>query len=119
MLHCTVETPKPKVSAPAPAKVAPVEQVKAPVEKDDMQAELDRQAKEIEELRKQLAEKEASSEPAPDEYGPTAEVVNIAGLVLEKTTHPDGGVHTEVLSEPMISMEEIRATRALQAAQGF
>lgn len=50
--------------------------------------------------------------------GPETEIVNIAGLVLEKTVHPNGDCQTEVIREPMISAEDIRATRAIQRRRG-
>ncbi len=49
---------------------------------------------------------------------PVVERVNIAGLVLEKTVYPDGLCETEVLKEPMIAPELVRATRSLQRARG-
>lgn len=55
-----------------------------------------------------------------EEVAPAAVVerVNIAGLVLEKTVHPDGFCYTEVLKEPTIAPELVRATRSLQRARG-
>ena len=49
---------------------------------------------------------------------PVVEQVNIAGLILEKTVYPDGLCETEVLKEPMIAPELVRATRSLQRARG-
>lgn len=58
-------------------------------------------------------EVEEVSPPAP-----VVEQVNIAGLILEKTVYPDGLCETEVLKEPMIAPELVRATRSLQRARG-
>jgi hypothetical protein len=49
---------------------------------------------------------------------PVVEQVNIAGLILEKTVYPDGLCETEVLNEPIIAPELVRATRSLQRARG-
>jgi hypothetical protein len=56
------------------------------------------------------------SEPAPQ--SPHVERVNIAGLVLEKTVFDSGECQTEVLSQPMIAPELIRATRSVQRQRG-
>jgi hypothetical protein len=61
--------------------------------------------------------------PEPDqepeqEPEPVVETINMAGLVLQKTTRPDGECETEVLKEPMIASELIRATRASQKRRG-
>jgi hypothetical protein len=113
-----METAKPKTSAPAPAPAKPAP-VAEPAKQDDMLAEIERQAKEIEDLRQQLSDKDAKSEPAADELGPQVEVVNIAGLVMEKTAYPDGDCDVQVLSEPFIDGELIRATKAHQREMGF
>lgn len=57
-------------------------------------------------------------EAVTEEPAPVVERVNMAGLVLEKTLHPDGECETEVLSEPEIDPALIRATRASQRARG-
>jgi hypothetical protein len=46
------------------------------------------------------------------------EILNMAGLVLRKTVHPDGECETETLKEPMIAPELVRATRASQRQRG-
>jgi hypothetical protein len=116
-----METAKPKTPAPAPAKAAPVEQLGTDLAKQrDMLAEIEQRDKEIESLRQQLAEwKGAKGELARDELGSQVEVVNIAGLVMEKTVYPDGDSDVQVLSEPLIDAELILATKAHQRAQGF
>ena len=111
-----METAKPKTAAPAPAKPAPVVE---PAKQDDMLAEIERQAKEIEDLRQRLADKDVKSEPAADELGPQVEVVNMGGLVMEKTLHADGDCEVQVLREPLIDAELIRATKAHHRMQGF
>ena len=60
----------------------------------------------------------APEEAAPEEAAPQVERVNMSGLVLEKTRYPDGECETEVLREPMIAPELVRATRKLQQARG-
>jgi hypothetical protein len=69
--------------------------------------------------------KAAAQKPAPpaepeaiEEQGPIVEHVNMSGLVLEKTVYPNGECQTEILKEPMIPQEVIRATRALQRRRG-
>jgi hypothetical protein len=115
-----METAKPKTPAPAPAKAAPVEQLGAePAKQRDMLAEIEQRDREIESLRQQLAEKDATNEPARDELGSQVEVVNIAGLVMEKTVYSDGDSDVQVLSEPLIDAELILATKAHQRMQGF
>lgn len=64
-------------------------------------------------------EEAAPEETAPEEVAPQVERVNMSGLVLEKTQHPDGKCKTEVLKEPMIAPELVRATRKLQQARGY
>lgn len=64
------------------------------------------------------AQPEPEMELTPDEIGPQIERVNIAGLVLEKTVFPDGVCETEVLNEPEIDPNLVRATRASQRARG-
>jgi hypothetical protein len=88
--------PKAPARAPAPApKPAPV-------------------AEEVEEVSPvPVAEEVEEAAPAP-----VVEQVNIAGLILEKTVYPDGLCETEVLKEPMIAPELVRATRSLQRARG-
>ncbi len=113
-----METAKPKTAAPAPAPAKPAPVVE-PAKQDDMLAKIERQAKEIEDLRQQLADKDAKSEPAADELGPQVEVVNMGGLVMEKTLHADGDSDVQVLKEPFIDGELIRATKAHQRMQGF
>lgn len=113
-----METAKPKTSAPAPAPAKPAP-VAEPAKQDDMLAEIERQAKEIEDLRQRLADKDVKSEPAADELGPQVEVVNMGGLVMEKTLHADGDCDVQVLREPLIDAELIRATKAHQRMQGF
>jgi hypothetical protein len=114
-----METAKPKTAAPAPAPAKPAPVVE-PAKQDDMLAEIERQAKEIEDLRQQLADKYmVKSEPAADELGPQVEVVNMGGLVMEKTAYPDGDSDVQVLKEPFIDGELIRATKAHQRMQGF
>lgn len=51
--------------------------------------------------------------------GPVVERVNIAGLVLEKTVHPDGKCETDVLREPEIDPLLVRATRNNQRRRGY
>jgi hypothetical protein len=63
-------------------------------------------------------EQEFDDEPEPEDE-PVREVIDIAGLVMEKTIHLDGECETRVLKQPMISDEEIRQTRAAQRKQGF
>ena len=55
----------------------------------------------------------------PVAVAPVVEHVNMSGLVLEKTAHPDGACETRVISEPMITEELVRATSAAQRQQGF
>jgi hypothetical protein len=71
--------------------------------------------------------KAAAPKPAPpaepeaieeQEDAPMVERVNMSGLVLEKTVYPDGECQTEILKEPMIPQEMVRATRALQRRRG-
>ena len=61
---------------------------------------------------------EADSEEAVV-VGPVVEHVNMSGLVLEKTVHPDGECETTVIRQPMIAEELVRETRAAQRQQGF
>lgn len=61
---------------------------------------------------------EADSEEAVV-VGPVVEHVNMSGLVLEKTVHPDGECETTVIRQPMITEELVRETRAAQRQQGF
>lgn len=55
----------------------------------------------------------------PVAIGPVVEYVNMSGLVLEKTVHPDGECDTHVVRQPMIAEELVRETRAAQRQQGF
>lgn len=65
------------------------------------------------------AAKEAPEVEAPEaEAGPVVERVNIAGLVLEKTMYSDGECETEVLREPEIDPQLVRATRTNQRRRG-
>lgn len=66
------------------------------------------------------AVEEAPEVEAPKpEQGPIVERVNIAGLVLEKTVHPDGECETDVLREPEIDPQLVRATRNHQRRRGY
>lgn len=64
----------------------------------------------------------APAKPAVAEAEPVLEYeverVNMAGLVLEKTSYPDGTCETEVVSEPAIDPALVRATRASQRSRG-
>lgn len=57
-------------------------------------------------------------EAAEAETGPIVERVNIAGLVIEKTVYSDGECETEVLREPEIDPQLVRATRNNQRRRG-
>lgn len=63
-----------------------------------------------------------SPAPSPDgieaDEAPIVEVVNMGGLVLEKTAYPDGDCDAKILREPTIAPELIRATRTQQRARG-
>lgn len=60
--------------------------------------------------------KPAVAEPEAPEY--EVERINMAGLVIEKTVHPDGVCETEVISELEIDPALVKATRSLQRARG-
>jgi hypothetical protein len=53
------------------------------------------------------------------EEQPFTERINIGGLVIEKTVHDNGVCETEVLREPLIPLEFVRATRAQQRQAGW
>jgi hypothetical protein len=57
-------------------------------------------------------------EAAEVDAKPVVERVNIAGLVIEKTVYPDGECETEVLREPEIDPQLVRATRNNQRRRG-
>jgi hypothetical protein len=91
----------PAASKPAPAKPAATQAPPAPPAKPATENE-----------------QEFDDEPEPEDE-PIREVVDIAGLVMEKTIHSDGECETRVLKQPLISDEEIKQTRAAQGQQGF
>jgi hypothetical protein len=62
-------------------------------------------------------EADEAPEPAPAPK-PVVETVSFAGIVLEKTVHPDGECETEVLREPSIDPLLVQATRAQQRSRG-
>jgi len=64
------------------------------------------------------SEQPPAEEEQEAEAQPFVERVNMAGLVLEKTVHPDGECETRTLQEPTIAPELIRATRASQRRRG-
>jgi len=77
-------------------------------------------AVEIAQLKARLAQLEPVSDNAPaSESGPVAETINMGGLVIEKTVDEDGTCQTNVLKQPMIDRELIRATKASQRQAGF
>jgi hypothetical protein len=68
---------------------------------------------------KETPEAEAPEvEAAEVDAKPVVERVNIAGLVIEKTVYPDGECETEVLREPEIDPQLVRATRNNQRRRG-
>jgi hypothetical protein len=97
----------PAASKPAPAKPAATQAPQAP------QAPPAKPAPPMTEN-----EPEFYDEPEPEDE-PIREVVDIAGLVMEKTIHSDGECETRVLRQPLISDEEIKQTRAAQKQEGF
>lgn len=50
---------------------------------------------------------------------PFVERISIGGLVIEKTLHDNGICETEVVREPLIPMEFVRATKAQQRQAGW
>lgn len=91
-------TPTPKPAAPASASTAPAA-APAPAQSPTVMG--------------------ADSEEEAVVVGPVVEYVNMSGLVLEKTVHPDGECETTVIRQPMIAEELVRETRAAQRQQGF
>lgn len=53
------------------------------------------------------------------ESQPFVERISINGLVIEKTLHDNGVCETEVVREPLIPLEFVRATKAQQRQAGW
>lgn len=65
------------------------------------------------------AEQTPSVEAVAAEPQPLIERISIGGLVIEKTLHDNGVCETDVIREPRIPLEHVRATKALQQAAGW
>jgi hypothetical protein len=65
------------------------------------------------------AEQAPSAETVAAEGQPLVERISIGGLVIGKTLHGNGICETEVLKEPLIPLEFVRATKAQQRQAGW
>ena len=65
------------------------------------------------------AEQTPPAKTVAAEGQPFVERISIGGLVIEKTLHDNGICETEVVREPLIPMEFVRATKAQQRQAGW